>query len=86
MSIEDELKKLGFSIIRMDAGDTVLCDGCNEDMTDSPKVGGVLLQRSAFCPDCAPRIIKSAAKYNEERFLTYPKEGETFYNFVLRIR
>lgn len=81
-----ELREMGFKVLNIEMGNDVICDGCNADMTNSLRVGGVLLQRSAFCPDCSPRIIESAKKYHEESYLSYPKEDETFYNFVLRIR
>lgn len=85
---KEEAKELGFKIIDLSEmiGDHVVCDLCNEDYTESPELGGVLFNRTACCPECAEQIIKSAHAYNEEKYLTYPNEGETFYNFILRIR
>lgn len=75
-----------FEEINLDVGDEVYCDSCNEDYTTSEKKGGVLFNRKAFCPKCAPRIIELAKKHQETRFLTYPNPDESFYKFVLRIR
>lgn len=73
-------------IININPKNLVICDSCGDNYTDSDEVGGVLLSRSAFCPKCSPRIISSAKEFNEEKFLIYPKENETFRGFVLRIR
>ena len=85
-SSEDFYKEMGFKVININPGNLVLCDGCNANYTDRDTLGGVLLSRSAFCPNCAEEIIKSAKKYKEEKFLTYPKEGESFKDFVIRMR
>ena len=82
----EELEELGFNIVELNVGDMVSCDSCNEDYTNSPEVGGVLFSRTAVCPKCAPRLIANAKKYREEKYLTFPNEGESFYEFVLRIR
>ena len=85
-SFEDFCKEMGFEVVNINPGNFVICDGCNANYTDRDTLGGVLLSRSAFCPQCAVEIIKSAKKYKEERFLTYPKKGESFKDFVLRMR
>lgn len=87
-SLEDDLKSVfgDFEVIDINVGDRVVCDGCNDEYTESNEIGGILLSRSAFCPKCAVEIIVSAKKYHEEKFLTYPLPEETFKDFVLRIR
>ncbi len=52
-----------------DLGNKVYCDFCGVDWTDKKECGGMLFQSKAACPDCTPRIKKSAIKYNEERFI-----------------
>ena len=64
----------------------VICDFCNEDYTTSDAVGDVQFGSYAACPNCSDRIIQSAKNYHEEEYLTYPNEGETFHDFVIRLR
>lgn len=40
----------------IDIGDTVVCDWCNADYTDSPESGGVLVGSYAVCPQCEGRV------------------------------
>lgn len=56
-------------VITIDIGNTVLCDDCNKDFTDSKETGGILFQSKAICPKCTPKWVGSAKKYNEERFI-----------------
>jgi hypothetical protein len=86
MNMEEYFRAMGWEIITLEAGNRVVCDYCNEEYTDSDEIGGVLFNRSAYCPKCADRIITGAKKYNEEKYLQYPLEGESFCNFVYRIR
>ena len=58
------------TITKFDIGDTVLCDDCNENYTDSNQTGGITFQSKAICPKCAPKWIKNAEEYNEGRFIT----------------
>lgn len=67
-------------------GNTVICDMCNRNYTKSDETGGVQFGSYACCPKCSSGIISSAKEYNEERYLTYPNEGETFRDFVMRLR
>lgn len=85
--MDDFLKELfGDNVIVVDPGETVLCDMCNDDYTDSEETGGFLFSSNAVCPKCAPNILADAIKYNEQHFITPPKEGESFRDFVYRIR
>lgn len=86
MSAEDYFRAMGWEIVTIEPGNVVLCDSCNEEYTNSNETGGVLFNRSAYCPKCAPDIIAGAKKYNEEKYLTYPQENESFRDFVYRIR
>lgn len=70
-----------------DIGNTVLCDMCNGDFTESDAQGGFLFGSYAVCPNCAPRVRASAKKYGEEKFITAEAApGETFRDFTLRQR
>jgi hypothetical protein len=82
-------KNIGnLTVINIDAGDTVLCDICDEDYTnDNKTIGGFLFSGKAVCPKCAPRVMESIKKYGEERFIkAIANENETFRNFVYRMR
>lgn len=50
-------------------GDTVLCDYCNEDYTNSDAKGGIYFAGKAICPKCTPNAITNIAKYNEEKYI-----------------
>jgi hypothetical protein len=86
MATIEELEAMGFEVVHLDVGNRVICDSCNEEYTNSAEEGGVLFNRTAFCPKCTPRIVASAIKCHEERFLQYPIAHETFRDFILRIR
>jgi hypothetical protein len=73
------------TVIKVDVGNRVICDSCNEEYTGLPFDGGLLFQRKAICPKCAPKWRELAKKYNEERFIKENEDG-TFYHFVLRNR
>ena len=64
-------------------GDTVLCDMCNKDYTDSDEKGGIQFQSKAVCPTCTPQIEESAQKYYETEFIKNrcPK-GKSFAQWV----
>ena len=77
----------GVTVINIDPGDTVLCDLCNEDYTNSDQPGGFLFSGKAVCPKCAPGFMKSVRGCRETRFIkATAKEGESFKDFVYRIR
>ena len=86
MATLEELKAMGFEVITLDIGDRVVCDGCNEEYTNSEEKGGILLNRTAYCPACAPRVIAGAKKYGEEMYLAYPDPGLSFRDFVHKMR
>jgi hypothetical protein len=70
-----------------DIGDTVLCDMCNKDFTNSNETGGFIFGSYAVCPDCAPRILKDVKKFNEsENIKATCPEGVSFKNFILNWR
>ena len=71
----------------IDIGNTVLCDFCDKDYSDSDAIGGLLFESKAVCPECERKTRESIKNYNEEHFIrAEPKPGETFRDFVLRIR
>lgn len=46
-------------------GNTVLCDFCAKDFTNSTTEGGIYFGSYATCPECAPKIEADARKYGE---------------------
>lgn len=71
----------------LDIGNKVLCDMCAEDYSHSNAVGGFLFESKAVCPKCAPRVANLIIEYNEQKYIVdMAREGETFLDFVLRIR
>lgn len=73
--------------IEINPGDVVLCDFCNKDYTNSEEKGGILFSGYAICPDCLSNVMKNIEKYNEQKYIkATAKEGESFRNFVYRIR
>jgi hypothetical protein len=63
----------------IDIGDTVVCDFCNDDYTESHKAGGLIVEGYAICPECErPDMLKDAD------YVSRP--GETFKDFVIRTR
>lgn len=50
----------------VDLGDTVLCDGCDTDLTADPRSGGILFGSYAYGPCCAARMLDSIRGYDEE--------------------
>jgi len=76
-----------WTTIVIDPGPHVNCDLCNEDYMDSDEKGGFLFTSNAVCPKCAPKFMQGIAKYKEEGFIrAMPNEGESFRDFVYRIR
>lgn len=59
--------------------DEVICDFCNGDYSDSDELGGVLIGSYAVCPECASPALQIRAD-------EVSREGESFKDFVLRIR
>lgn len=71
----------------VDIGPIVVCDLCDKDWTDSPASGGLLFQSKAVCPDCAPRILKSASAHGEEEYIrgTCPP-SQSFADYIRACR
>jgi len=62
-----------------DIGDTVVCDLCNENYTNSEAEGGCLVGSYAYCPKCVNRV--------EQRFIdAFCPRGLTFKQWVLLLR
>lgn len=73
----------------IDLGDaSVECDDCSTRYAKgSPQAGGILFESKAICPVCAPKWEDRAQQYGEQRFIhDRAREGETFYDFVMRCR
>jgi len=76
-----------FETITVDMGDTVLCDFCNKDFTDSNVTGGFLFQAKAVCPDCSEHFLANVKKYNETKYIRgYCPEGMSFSNWIRTFR
>jgi hypothetical protein len=72
---------------KIDIGDTVLCDLCNEDFTNSKVCGGYIFETKAVCPNCAERFMISIKRYNETRFIkSYCPDNMPFADFVRHYR
>ena len=65
----------------IDIGETVLCDLCNDDYTNSDAQGGMLLGSYAICPRCAPQIEDTG----DESLIQCPADMR-FRDWVLRLR
>jgi hypothetical protein len=51
-------------------GNSVACDWCNKDFTDSNKSGGFMFSGYATCPDCAEEKERTIKEYGEEQYIT----------------
>ena len=65
----------------IDIGNTVLCDICNDDYTNSDAQGGILVGSYAVCPQCVPDFDDSD---DEPRIQCPP--GMRFRDWVLQLR
>lgn len=64
---------------QINIGDTVVCDFCNDEYTESDRKGGLIVGGYAICPECVrPDMIKDADYVC--------RDDETFKDFVLRTR
>ena len=68
----------------IDIGETVLCDLCNADYTDSEAEGGILMGTYAICPTCAAEIIRDAERTGET-IVRCPAQTR-FKDWVLQFR
>jgi hypothetical protein len=66
-------------IFSIDIGDTVVCDYCNADYTESDEGGGVLLGSYAVCPACV-------VKFKLTKVDATCPAGMTFKEWVLQLR
>jgi hypothetical protein len=75
-------------VIHIDVGDKVFCDMCGKEYTDdNESKGGFLFGSKAVCPECAPDLLKVIKSYKEEDYIMdETREGETFRDFVYRLR
>ena len=74
-------------VIHIDPGNSVICDYCNKDWTDSPESGGLLFQSKAVCPDCELDTLKSINHYNEQKFIRgHCPENQSFADWIREIR
>lgn len=79
----------GFFVIdaTKDIGDTVICDICNDDYTDSKESGGFVFGSYAYCPKCANESLARIKSFNEEKYIKYfCGDNESFADFIRRIR
>ena len=66
-------------IWEIDIADTVVCDYCNDDYTESEMAGGLIIDGYAVCPRCEKlEMVKEAT--------SVCRPGESFKQFVLRSR
>ena len=64
---------------QIDIGDTVVCDLCNRDYTESKDRGGLIIGGYAVCPKCEKHSMLRDADY-------VCRNDESFKSFVLRTR
>ena len=79
----EKLRGMGFAELRIEPGNVVLCDDCNEDFTDSDRSGGIQFMSRAICPDCAPKWELDARKHGETHHIKARcPEGKSFADWV----
>ena len=65
----------------------VICDFCSQDYTASNETGGMLFVSKGVCPKCLPKFEKTIERYNEQEHIrARANEGETFRDFIYRVR
>lgn len=68
-------------------GRVVLCDFCDEDLTEDTRSGGFLFQSKAVGPCCAEKSLVSIRGYGEERFIRGRcPDGVSFADWVRGLR
>lgn len=81
-----DLKKMKLESV-IDVGETVVCDMCNANYTDSNRSGGFIFGSKAVCPECAPEMQANIEKHNEEKHIkAYCPLGMSFKDFILEWR
>lgn len=79
--------KQGKILHQIDIGNTVVCDCCSKDFTDSDECGGFIMTGRGVCPDCEPRMRMGLKKYNEEdHIISECPPGMSHREFILRAR
>jgi len=87
MSIQDQWDKAEQTGETIDIGNTVICDICNKDYTESDESGGFIFGSKAYCPECNDRGMRKIISYKEEHFIqAICSEGQSFRAFVLEAR
>jgi len=72
-----------FEVITIDCGDSVLCDLCNKDYTNSNISGGFLFGSNAVCPDCVTKMIKTIKEYKEEKYIkAWCPDNKSFADWI----
>lgn len=67
-----------------DIGNTVMCDKCGEDYSNSDESGGFLFGSYAYCPKCAKEEIEGIREYREEGHIrAYCPDGKSFRDWIL---
>lgn len=71
----------------IDVGDNVICDGCNEDMTNDPRSGGFLFGSYGYGPCCGDKRLESIRGYGEESYIrAHCPEGMSYADWIRRLR
>lgn len=91
MSEKDNLREAIDEVLRsggvVPVGRVVLCDFCDEDLTEDTRSGGFLFQSKAVGPCCAEKSLVSIRGYGEERFIRGRcPEGVSFADWVRGLR
>ncbi len=77
---------MSFGLIKVDCGDRVFCDYCNEEFTESNEQGGIYYASYAICPHCVPDAMREASKHNESHKITKKcPQDMSFKDFVLNV-
>lgn len=82
-----KMEAMASKIEVIEMGDSVLCDVCNTDFTNSEESGGFLFGSYAYCPRCAPRGLRTIQETGEERYIRAMCPPDvSFKEFVLGLR
>lgn len=81
--MDEEMEEMGGTVI--DIGDTVVCDLCNADYTESDVSGGALIGSYAACPECAADVIRRSEECGELDYSVCPKDV-SFKEWVMRLQ
>ena len=67
--------------------DSVICDFCGEDWSDSEKAGGFIFESKAVCPNCDAGMRKLTEEYKENHLIRAECPlNESFAQFVRQHR